>query len=150
MGCPMFIQGYCCLHILPIQKVSKLMTDPRFFIFFLLLHFHLYSCFHSCAVVQLDVPLINTNVCVLREHPLSILHIHTWFDQTDLLDLTKQEIWGLPHGKNTYCIGYLNILTSWDPAKKQTQVLSFRLFLLTSDRWICVITPDVRLKYQTV
>jgi len=83
-------------------------------------------------VIQLDVPLINTNVCILRELPLSTLHIHTWFVQTDLLDLTKQEIWHLPHGKNTHCIGYLNILTSWDPANKQTQVLSFTLFFLTT------------------
>jgi len=62
------------------------------FSFFLLLHFHLYCCFLSCAVIQLDVPLINTNICILRELPLSTLHIHTWFVQTDLLDLTKQEI----------------------------------------------------------
>lgn len=45
---------------------------------FLLLHFHWYCCFHSSAVIQLDVPLINTNVWNPQRAPaLYIAYSHS-------------------------------------------------------------------------
>lgn len=133
----MLIQGYCCLHIRHIHLSQEGNDRSKTTSFFLLLHFHLYCCFHSCAVIQLDVPLITTNVCVLRERLFSILHIRTWFVQRIVIhkasDLTSTSC---KEYTLYWIFEHLNLLR---PSKQ------------TKTRFaICAKIPDVLMKYQTV